>query len=73
MLVKMTKNAFRHIMLIYSDHDSKDEPLIETSNLIFILKTDDVKEDSLQLFYTKFYLILDVTTIVNNDEINDIS
>ena len=58
--------------MIYSGHDSKDKLLIEVSDLIFVLKTDDVKEGSLQFLNTKFSLILNVVTIVNNNEINDI-
>lgn len=69
----MTNNTLVYTILIYSDYDSKDKSLIKASYLIFILKTDDVEEDSLQLFYTKFSLISDVATIADNDEIYDIS
>ena len=38
---------FLNTILIYSDYDLKDKSLIKVSNLIFIFKTNDVKENSL--------------------------
>ena len=68
----MTNNVLEYIMLIYFDYDLKDESLVKVSDLIFILKTDDVKEDLLQLFYMEFYFIFNVAIVINNNEVNDI-
>ena len=69
----MTDNTLTNILLIYSYYDPKDRSLVETSYLVFVLKTNDVEEDLLQLFYIKFNLISNVVMTINNDEINDIS
>ena len=42
-LIKITNNTFKRFILIYSNHNPKDEFHIKTSYLIFIFKTDDIK------------------------------
>jgi hypothetical protein len=73
MLIKITKNVLKYTILIYPSYNLKDELLIKTSNLVFIFKTDNIEEGLLQLLNIEFSLIFNVTTITNNNEINDIS
>ena len=72
MLIKIINNAFANIMLIYSSHNLKNEFFVKTLYLVFVFKTDSVKEGRPQLFHTKFSLIFNITIITNNNKINDI-
>lgn len=42
-LIEMTDDALKRSIPIYFSHNPKDEPRVEASHLVFVLKTDGVE------------------------------